>query len=71
MDIYNSEDGTDWNNFFFKLQERGLTGVQLVREQWKDISKIVSEALMDESVFKIAIDRMEGMKLDKSIDMLY
>ena len=98
----------DWNNFFFKLQERGLTGVQLVisdghrgimkavtesfpgslwqychfhfmknlrktmgREQWKSISKIVSEALMDESLFKIAIDRMEEMKLNRSIDMFY
>ena len=40
-------------------------------EQWEDISKIVSEALMDESLFKIAIDRMEKMKLNKSIDMLY
>ena len=108
MDIYNSEDEMDWNNFFFKLQERGLTGVQLVisdghagirkavtesfpgslwqychfhfmknlkktinNEQWEDISKIVSEALMDESLFKIAIDRMEEMKLNRSIDMLY
>ena len=108
MDVYNSEDEMDWNNFFFKLQERGLTGVQLVisdghrgimnavkesfpgslwqychfhfirnlrktmnKEQWKDISKIVSEALMDESLFKIAIDRMEEMKLNKSIDMFY
>ena len=98
----------DWNNFFFKLQERGLTGVQLVisdghrgimkavtesfpgslwqychfhflknlrkamnKEQWKSISKIVSEALMDESLFKIAIDRMEEMKLNRSIDMFY
>ena len=40
-------------------------------EQWEDISKIVSEPLMDESLFKIAIDRMEEMKLNKSIDMLY
>ena len=40
-------------------------------EQWGDISKIVSGALMDESLFKIAIDRMEEMKLDKSIDMFY
>ena len=30
MDVYNSEDEMDWNNFFFKLQERGLAGVQLV-----------------------------------------
>ncbi len=108
MDIYNSEDEMDWNNFFFKLQERGLTGVQLVisdghagirkavtesfpgslwqychfhflknlrktmgKGQWEDISKIVSEALMDESLFKIAVARMEEMKLDKSIDMFY
>ena len=108
MDVYSSEDEMDWNNFFFKLQERGLTGVQLVisdghrgirkavtesfpgslwqychfhflknlkkimnNEQWGDISKIVSGALMDESLFKIAIDRMEEMKLDKSIDMFY
>ena len=26
---------------------------------------------MDESLFKIAIDRMEELKLDKSIDMFY
>ena len=26
---------------------------------------------MDESLFKIAINRMEKMKLNKSIDMLY
>ncbi|WMT50443.1 MAG: IS256 family transposase [Ferroplasma sp.] len=108
MDIYNSEDGMDWNNFFFKLKERGLTGVQLVisdghkgimnavkesfpgslwqychfhflknlrktmgKEQWKNISKIVSEALMDESLFNIAIARIEEMNLDKSIDMFY
>ena len=108
MDVYSSEDEMDWSNFFFKLQERGLTGVKLVisdghagirktvtesfpgslwqychfhfmknlrktmgREQWKSISKIVSEALMDESLFKIVIDRMDEMKLDKSIDMLY
>ena len=108
MDVYNSEDEMDWNNFFFKLQERGLTGVKLVisdghagimkavkesfpeslwqychfhfiknlrktmnNEHWKDISKIVSEALMDESLFKIAMDRMEEMKLNKSIDMFY
>ncbi len=108
MDIYNSEDEMDWNNFFYKLQERGLTGVKLVisdghkgimkaveesfpgslwqychfhflknlrktmsREQWKDVSKIVSEALMDESLFSIAVKRMEEMKLDKSIDMFY
>ena len=30
INIYNSEDGMDWNNFFFKLKERGLTGVKLV-----------------------------------------
>ena len=30
MDVYNSEDEMDWSNFFFKLQERGLAGVQLV-----------------------------------------
>ena len=108
MDIYNSEDEIDWNNFFYKLQERGLSGVELVisdghkgimksvqesfpgslwqychfhflknlrktmsREQWKDVSKIVSEALMDESLFSIAVKRMEEMKLDKSIDMFY
>ena len=41
------------------------------KEQWKDVSKIVSEALMDESLFKRAIDRMEKMKLNKSIDMFY
>ena len=41
------------------------------KEQWKSIAKIVSEALMDESLFKIAIDRMEELKLDKSIDMFY
>ncbi|MCL4453634.1 MAG: IS256 family transposase [Candidatus Thermoplasmatota archaeon] len=107
MDVYNSEDGMDWSNFF-KLQERGLAGVQLVisdghsgirkavtesfpgslwqychfhflknlkktmnKDQWEDISKIVSEALMDESLFKIAIDRMEEMKLNRSIDMFY
>ena len=108
MDIYSSEDEMDWNNFFFKLQERGLTGVKLVisdghkgimkavresfpeslwqychfhfiknlrktvgKDQWKSISRIVSEALMDESLFKIAIDRMEELRLDKSIDMFY
>ncbi len=108
MDIYNSEDEMDWNNFFFKLQERGLTGVKLVisdghkgimksvkesfpgslwqychfhflknirktmnKDQWKDVSKIVSETLMDESLFKIAVDRMEEQKLDKSVDMFY
>ncbi|WMT52299.1 MAG: transposase [Ferroplasma sp.] len=108
MDVYNSEDELDLNNFFFKLQERGLTGLKSVisdghngimksikesfpgslwqychfhfirnlrktmeREQWKNISKLVPEALMDESLFKIAIDRMEEMKLNKSIDMLY
>ena len=91
----------DWNNFFFKLQERGLTGVKLVisyghkgimkavresfpeslwqychfhfiknlrktvgKDQWKSISRIVSEALMDESLFKIAIDRMEELRLE-------
>ena len=27
MDIYSSEDEMDWNNFFFKPQERGLSGV--------------------------------------------
>ena len=29
MDVYNSEDEMYWRNFF-KLQERGLTGIQLV-----------------------------------------
>jgi len=24
MDIYSSEDEMDWNNFFFKLQEKGI-----------------------------------------------
>ncbi|WMT55236.1 MAG: IS256 family transposase [Acidiplasma sp.] len=107
MDIYNSEDEMDWSNFF-RLKERGLTGVQLVisdghrgimkavkesfpgslwqychfhfmknlrktmnNEYWKDVSKIVSEALMDESLFRMAMDRMEEMKLNKSIDMFY
>ena len=41
------------------------------RDQWKDVSKIVSEALMDESLFKVAADRMEEKHLDKSIDMFY
>ena len=40
-------------------------------EHWKDISKIVSGALMNESLFRMAMDRMEEMKLDKSIDMFY
>ena len=108
MDIYNSEDEIDWNNFFYKLQERGLSGVKLVisdghkgimksvkesfpgslwqychfhflknlrktmgKDQWKSISRIVSEALIDESLFKVAIDRMEEMHLDKAIDMFY
>jgi transposase-like protein len=108
MDIYNSEDEIDWNNFFFKLQERGLSGVKLVisdghkgimraveesfpgslwqycqfhflknlrktmnKEQWKSISRIVSEALMDESLFTIAVKRMEEKHLDKSVDMFY
>ncbi len=108
MDVYSSEDEMDWNNFFYKLQERGLSGVKLVisdghkgimksvqesfpgslwqychfhflknlrktmgREQWKDVSKIVSESLMDESLFKVAADRMEEMKLEKSVDMFY
>ena len=30
MDVHSYEDEMDWSNFFFKLQERGLTGVQLV-----------------------------------------
>ena len=108
MDIYSSEDEMDWNNFFYKLQERGLSGVKLVisdghkgimksvqesfpdslwqychfhflknlrktmsREQWKDVSKIVSESLMDESLFTVAVKRMEEMKLDRAIDMFY
>ena len=108
MDIYSSEDEMDWNNFFYKLQERGLSGVELVisdghkgimksvqesfpgslwqychfhflknlrktmnKDQWKSISRIVSEALMDESLFKIAVDRMEEMKLDRAIYMFY
>ncbi|MFG1389828.1 MULTISPECIES: transposase [Acidiplasma] len=40
-------------------------------EHLKDVSKIVSEALMDESLFRMAMDRMEEMKLNKSIDMFY
>ena len=108
MDIYSSEDEMDWNNFFYKLQERGLSGVKLVisdghkgimksvqesfpdslwqychfhflknlrktmsREQWKDVSKIASEALMDESLFTVAVKRMEEMKLDRGVDMFY
>ena len=108
MDIYNSEDEIDWSNFFFRLKERGLTGVKLVisdghrgimkavkesfpgslwqychfhfmknlkntmnNEHWKDVSKIVSGALMNESLFRMAMDRMEEMKLNKSIDMFY
>ena len=108
MDVYSSEDEMDWNNFFFKLQERGLSGVKLVisdghkgimksvqesfpgslwqychfhflknlrktmgREQWKDVSKIVSESLMDESLFKVAVARMEEMKLDRAVDLFY
>jgi putative transposase len=108
MDIYSSEDEMDWNNFFFKLQERGLSGIKLVisdghmgimkaveesfpgslwqychfhflknlrktmnKDQWKSISRIVSEALMDESLFKIAVDRMEEQKLGKPVDMFY
>ena len=108
MDIYNSEDEMDWNNFFFKLKERELKGLKPVisdghkgimnavsisfpgslwqyyhfhfmknlrktinNEHWKDVSKIVSEALMDESLFRMAMDRMEEMKLNKSIDMFY
>ncbi len=108
MDVYSSEDEMDWNNFFFKLQEMGLSGVKLVisdghkgimksvqesfpgslwqychfhflknlrktmgREQWKDVSKIVSESLMDESLFKVAVARMEEMKLDRAVDLFY
>ena len=41
------------------------------KEQWKDISRIVSEALMDESLFTVAVKRMEEMKLEQSVDMFY
>ena len=33
MDICNSEDEMDWNNFFFKLQERGLFGLHYEHNQ--------------------------------------
>ena len=106
MDIYSSEDEMGWNNFFFKLQERGLSGVELVisdghkgimksvqesfpgslwqyyhflknlrktmnKDQWKSISRIVSEALIDESLFTVAVKRMEEMKLDRAVALFY
>lgn len=46
MALYNSEDEMDWNNFFFKLQERGLSGVKLViSDGHKGIMKAVEEWL--------------------------
>ena len=46
MDVYNSEDEMDWSNFFFKLKERGLTGVQLViSDGHAGIRKAVTESL--------------------------
>ena len=45
MDIYNSEDEMDGNNFFFKLQERGLTGVKMViSDGHAGIRKAVTES---------------------------
>ncbi len=45
MDVYNSEDEMDRNNFFYKLQERGLTGVELViSDGHKGIMKSVKES---------------------------
>ena len=41
------------------------------KDQWKNVSKIVSKDLIDESLFKIAVKRMEEMKLEKSFDMFY
>jgi putative transposase len=46
MDIYSSENEMDWNNFFYKLQERGLSGVKLViSDGHKGIMKSVQESL--------------------------
>ena len=45
MDVYNSEDEMDWSSFFFKLQERGMAGVQLViSDGHSGIRKAVTES---------------------------